>query len=101
PRARSEYYMGRPYQITGVVLRDGEEVARRRLAPSQAAAHSAGSTRKKPQFFAGCLLGEAVGDALGAPVEFLSLPELRAQFGLGGVHDYSSAYGKIGAITDD
>jgi ADP-ribosylglycohydrolase len=29
----------------------------------------------------GCLLGGACGDALGAPVEFMSLREIHAQFG--------------------
>lgn len=49
----------------------------------------------------GCLLGGAVGDALGAPVEFLRLPEIRARFGPGGIRDFAPAYGRIGAITDD
>lgn len=49
----------------------------------------------------GCLLGGAVGDALGAPAEFLSLAELRRRFGAGGLRDYAPAYGRIGAITDD
>jgi ADP-ribosylglycohydrolase len=51
--------------------------------------------------YRGCLLGGAVGDALGAPVEFLSLAEIRAQFGPGGIRDYAPAYGLVGAITDD
>lgn len=51
--------------------------------------------------YRGCLLGGAVGDALGAPVEFMSLAEIRAQFGPGGIRDYAPAYGLIGAITDD
>lgn len=50
---------------------------------------------------AGCLLGGAVGDALGAPVEFLSLAEIRARFGPNGISDLAPAYGRIGAITDD
>jgi ADP-ribosyl-[dinitrogen reductase] hydrolase len=50
---------------------------------------------------AGCLLGGAVGDALGAPVEFLTLAEIRRQFGTQGVRDYVPAYGRAGAITDD
>lgn len=49
----------------------------------------------------GCLLGGAVGDALGAPVEFLSLAEIRATFGSEGVADYAEAYGQRGATTDD
>jgi len=49
----------------------------------------------------GCLLGGAVGDALGAPVEFLSLAEIRARFGPPGIADFAPAYGRAGAITDD
>jgi ADP-ribosylglycohydrolase len=50
---------------------------------------------------AGCLLGGAVGDALGAPIEFRSLDEIRREFGDAGLTDYAPAYGKLGAITDD
>ncbi len=49
----------------------------------------------------GCLLGGAVGDALGAPVEFLSIAEIKARFGPDGIQDYAPAYGRLGAITDD
>ena len=58
-------------------------------------------SRRTPGFFAGCLLGGAVGDARGAPVEFMSLAEIRAQFGPTGIRDFSPAYGRLGAITDD
>jgi ADP-ribosylglycohydrolase len=51
--------------------------------------------------FHGCLLGGAVGDALGAPVEFLDLDEIVRAFGEEGIRDYAPAYGKLGAITDD
>ncbi len=50
---------------------------------------------------AGCLLGGAVGDALGAPIEFLRLSEIRDRFGPAGLTDYAPAYGRLGAITDD
>jgi len=49
----------------------------------------------------GAMLGVAVGDALGAPVEFQSLSEIRAQYGDVGITDYVSVYGRHGAITDD
>lgn len=49
----------------------------------------------------GCLLGGAVGDALGAPVEFMSIEEIRQQYGDAGIQEYAPAYGRIGAITDD
>ncbi|EPC00376.1 hypothetical protein L861_13970 [Litchfieldella anticariensis FP35 = DSM 16096] len=51
--------------------------------------------------FTGCLLGGAVGDALGAPVEFLSREEILARFGPQGIHEYAPAYGGLGRITDD
>jgi ADP-ribosylglycohydrolase len=49
----------------------------------------------------GCLVGGAVGDALGAPVEFLGLPQIHSTFGPAGITGYEPAYGRRGAITDD
>ncbi|MGW0518077.1 ADP-ribosylglycohydrolase family protein [Crossiella sp. NPDC003009] len=46
---------------------------------------------------AGCLLGGAVGDALGAPVEFLARPEIRREFGPAGITDPP----RPALITDD
>lgn len=51
--------------------------------------------------FRGCLLGGAVGDALGAPVEFMSRAQINAAFGPDGIEDLVPAYGGIGRITDD
>lgn len=53
----------------------------------------------------GCLLGGAVGDALGAPVEFWSQEQIDRTFGAEGVRSYHpatfpNAHG-IGLITDD
>jgi len=53
------------------------------------------------QRFHGCLLGGAVGDALGAPVEFMSRAATLQSFGPEGLTQYAPAYGRIGAITDD
>lgn len=50
---------------------------------------------------AGSLIGGAVGDALGAPIEFLSLVAIRQRFGEAGIVDYSPAYNRLGALTDD
>jgi ADP-ribosylglycohydrolase len=49
----------------------------------------------------GCLLGGAVGDALGAPVEFASLAHIQAVFGPQGLTQMVPAYGRLGAVTDD
>lgn len=51
--------------------------------------------------FKGCLLGGAIGDALGAPIEFMSLNQIQSTYGQQGLTDYASAYGRKGAITDD
>jgi ADP-ribosyl-[dinitrogen reductase] hydrolase len=48
-----------------------------------------------------CLLGGAVGDALGAPIEFLKLSEIRAQFGPEGISDFVAGQWPAGSITDD
>lgn len=51
--------------------------------------------------YRGCLLGGAIGDALGAPIEFFSLDDIRRRYGAGGVADMDIVYGRKGAITDD
>ena len=56
---------------------------------------------KSLEYFKGCLIGGAVGDALGAPIEFMSLDQIKASFGNEGLTDYFEAYGRIGSITDD
>lgn len=47
----------------------------------------------------GCLLGGAIGDALGAGVSALGLEEIRAVHGSDAVVDYVPAYGRRGAVT--
>src|SRR6201985_1439560 len=51
--------------------------------------------------FRGCLLGGAAGDALGAPVEFMSLEEIRSRFGPRGVTCLEDGAWPAGSITDD
>ncbi|VVE46561.1 crystallin [Pandoraea cepalis] len=67
------------------------------LPPNVAPASSLSALNR----FNGCLLGGAVGDALGAPVEFLSRAEILEAFGPQGITQYAPAYGGIGTITDD
>jgi ADP-ribosylglycohydrolase len=51
--------------------------------------------------FLGCVLAGAVGDALGAPIEFLTIESIRQRFGQQGLTDYAVEYGGRGTITDD
>ncbi len=52
--------------------------------------------------FRGCLLGLAIGDALGAPVEFDKLTDIRARFGPDGITDLVPWHGlPAGSYTDD
>ncbi|ECN9265210.1 ADP-ribosylglycohydrolase family protein [Salmonella enterica subsp. enterica serovar Typhimurium] len=51
--------------------------------------------------FKGCLLGGAIGDAMGAPVEFKSLADIKKYLGEEGVTKFMPAYGAAGSITDD
>ncbi|MET9406923.1 ADP-ribosylglycohydrolase family protein [Streptomyces sp. NPDC002935] len=47
----------------------------------------------------GTLLGAALGDALGAPIDGLSLEEIRAAYGAEGLLDLAPAHGRRGAVT--
>lgn len=51
--------------------------------------------------FQGCLLGGAVGDALGGAVEFLDRDDIVKKYGEPGIRDYAECYGGTGLITDD
>lgn len=51
--------------------------------------------------FAGCLLGGAVGDALGAPIEFYNIAQIRRQYGPDGLDHYVEGTGDSGIFTDD
>ena len=48
-----------------------------------------------------CLLGGAIGDALGAPIEFLTLAQIRHRYGNDGVTDLVAGPWPAGTITDD
>jgi ADP-ribosylglycohydrolase len=62
-------------------------------------AHNSPSLRSRIR---GSLLAGAVGDALGAPIEFDALASIRKAFGPDGLRGYAPAYGReAGAITDD
>lgn len=55
---------------------------------------------RDPERIKGCLLGGAVGDALGYAVEFMRLPEILAQYGEGGIRRYALTRG-VAEISDD
>jgi ADP-ribosyl-[dinitrogen reductase] hydrolase len=59
------------------------------------------SDRRSRDNFSGCLLGGAIGDALGGSVEFMSLAQIRERFGPQGVTNLEYEYGRRGAFTDD
>ena len=49
----------------------------------------------------GCLLGGACGDALGAPVEFMTIEKIVECYGVDGITEFDTAYGGLGLVTDD
>ena len=51
--------------------------------------------------YTGCLLGGAVGDALGAPIEFFGTREIQRKFGPDGLDHYIEGLGSSGVFTDD
>lgn len=55
----------------------------------------------RKEMIRGCLLGGAVGDAIGAPVEFMSKTDIRRKYGKDGVTGYTEFADGTGAITDD
>ncbi len=57
--------------------------------------------RRTRDHFKACIMGGAIGDALGAPIEFMSMDQITSVCGPHGVIDYLPAYGRQGAITDD
>jgi ADP-ribosylglycohydrolase len=57
--------------------------------------------KKEKEFFRGCLLGGAIGDALGWPVEFMDMAAIRGIFGVAGITDLVLRAGNKAEITDD
>lgn len=49
----------------------------------------------------GSLIGGAIGDALGYPVEFMSLPEIRGKYGNSGITRYELNNKGVAEISDD
>jgi len=57
--------------------------------------------KRKQEFFRGCLLGGAIGDALGWPVEFLEYKDIRMKFGQEGIENLVCSKSGKAEITDD
>ncbi len=55
---------------------------------------------RNPDRFRGCLVGGAIGDALGYAVEFMKEPEIFEQYGPGGITRYDLS-GGLARISDD
>lgn len=55
----------------------------------------------KKNIFQGCLLGGAICDALGAPIEFLTIEEIQSKYGVRGVDSYVEFDDGTGEFTDD
>lgn len=57
--------------------------------------------KRSKEYFRGCLLGGAIGDALGWPVEFLKLNEIKKKYGESGITDLIVGINSKAEITDD
>lgn len=57
--------------------------------------------KKNKEFFRGCLVGGAIGDALGWPVEFLTITEIKSRYGADGVKELQLSSSGKAEITDD
>ncbi len=57
--------------------------------------------KKEVEYYIGSIVGGAIGDALGAPIEFINLSDIIKTFGNDGVNDYVEFSNGKGEITDD
>ena len=57
--------------------------------------------KRNQEYYRGCLVGGAIGDALGWPVEFLKLEDINHKFGEGGIQDLVLSSSGKAEITDD
>ncbi len=78
-----------------------EATLRREMLARLEGASSTAKPGRRIDRFRGCLMGGAIGDALGAPVEFMSRDQILKSFGPEGITDFATAYGQLGAVTDD
>lgn len=57
--------------------------------------------KRNQEFFRGCLLGGAIGDALGWPVEFLQYEDILSRYGKYGICDLVPSKNGKAEVTDD
>ncbi len=57
--------------------------------------------RRKADYFRGCLVGGAIGDALGYPVEFMSYSQIQQRYGSEGIQDLQLGPKGVAEISDD
>lgn len=57
--------------------------------------------KRSKEYYRGCLIGGAIGDAMGWPVEFLSLDEIKRKYGSKGIRDLQISNNGKAEITDD
>lgn len=54
---------------------------------------------KSIEYFQGCVLGGAIGDALGYPIEFDDIKDIKARFGINGIQAFIQKYAEISDDT--
>ncbi len=59
------------------------------------------TNKQTSEQFKACIIGGAVGDALGAPIESMTMDQVRSNFGDQGLTEYTKRYSELGAITDN
>lgn len=57
--------------------------------------------KRTQEYYKGCLIGGAIGDAFGSAVEFLSIDAIRAEYGKAGITDLVCAESGLAELTDD
>jgi len=58
-------------------------------------------TKRNQEHYRGCLIGGAIGDALGWPVEFMKYDSIKHKYGQTGITDLACADSGLAEITDD
>jgi ADP-ribosylglycohydrolase len=100
PEDRRAGAVGRETEREAESLAELEEAAAEKRAgpPPGPAVQALESYRSR---VAGCFLGGALGDALGAPIEFSPLAEIRERHGDAGITGLAPYRGGLGLVTDD